>query len=298
MAIIPAAHLLTEFVDRIREVGEFSSLLQQRDGAIVCIWGPGGIGKSVLVTRLMQECESRGIRWVISEWRDSSRYSYLDLMRRIRDRTQPDLFNSFNDRVNFYTAPQYRLQIEMQGSPIEHVQVSTGSIDGGTADVQVGHRVEIRDLMLNVLRPDQAASDETVSIELTNVFFECLRGYTGSRRVVLLFDALEKADLRTRDWIVGELLCRVRDGDLPNTVVLLSGREALPLDPSFFAVQRVFSLVGLSQDHVFEYLNRKGLPNGGLLAAFLAQQYQGNPLQIASAVNGFLLSQSRGAANA
>src|SRR5208283_5056843 len=150
--IAPA--LLNEFVDRVNEVSDFCELLALSDSSIVCIWGAAGIGKSALLARLIQECEHRGVRAVETEWRDSRRYSYLDLMRRIRDRTRPELFYPFNDRVNFYTAPEYRLHLQVETGTIEHVQVTTGNVDSGTVNVHVGHQIEIKDFMLNVLRPD------------------------------------------------------------------------------------------------------------------------------------------------
>jgi len=290
--------LLHEFVDRASEVREFCELLATGNPAIVGIWGAGGIGKSALLARLVQECEAKSARAVAIEWRDSRRYSYLDLMRRIRDLTQPEMFGHFNDRVNFYTVPEYRLRLQLDVGSIENVQITTGNVANGTVNVNVGHRVDIKDLMLNVLRPDRVASDDTICIELTTVFFECLREFTSSTKTVLLFDALEKADLRTRDWLAGELLIRLRDGELPNTLVILAGRDPIDLDVSFSPALRLFELSGLGAQHISEYLERKGLPDGGLLAAFLSQQFQGNPLQISSAVNGFLRSHARGAANA
>ncbi len=114
MPVIPAAHLLDEFVDRSHEIKTF------RNGggpSILRISGQGGTGKSSLLSRFMRECKDRNMSWIHLEWRDARRFSHLDIMRRVRQESgKPALFELFNDRVNFYTVPQYTLKIELHGA--------------------------------------------------------------------------------------------------------------------------------------------------------------------------------------
>ena len=52
---------------------------------IMCIYGSGGIGKSVLLSRMMEKCVERKLNWVHIEWEDSRRFNYLDVMQEIKN---------------------------------------------------------------------------------------------------------------------------------------------------------------------------------------------------------------------
>jgi hypothetical protein len=106
------------------------------------------MGKSSLLSRFMSECNHRKMRWIYLEWRDSRRYSYLDVMRRVRQESDPSLFHLFNDRVDFYTVPQYTLKIDLRGGNIQDVQVEVGGLlSGSTGPIHVGHNIHIPDSM-------------------------------------------------------------------------------------------------------------------------------------------------------
>ena len=287
---VPRQSLLARFVDRTQEVSEFQKLLEQSPSGILCLHGPGGIGKSAVLSRMMDECEKRGIRWIHIEWEDSRRYNYLDVMRRIRDGTEPAMFQLFNDRVNFYTVPEYALKISLEGAPIQNVEVlAGGEIRSSEVTVHVGHSLEIRDLMVNVPRPDRCVTDAEIVIESTNAFMPCLRGFAAEHPLVVFFDALEKADPLARKWICDELLRRVRDEEITNVFVVLASREHFELDPSFFDCMSGFELQPFRIDDVFEYLTKRGVDCEKRLAEFIfANSERGNPLKIAVSVDNFV----------
>jgi hypothetical protein len=287
MRSVPASHLLKDFVDRTNELQKFLSLLDNRSG-IQCLWGPGGIGKSTLIYRMADECNVRGIPWCLIEWRDSRRYSYLDFMRRIRDETSAESYSHFNDVVNFYTVPGYRLQLDVTGVMPEKVAVSTGNVSRSDVNVQVGHQIAVQDLHVSIQRPDQAASENTLMIEITSAFFRCFRQWLENNLYVLFCDAVEKADVQAQNWLESELLSRVRDGELPNVVTVVSGRQGINLDTSYHSVASQHLLAALATQHVLEYLQRKGLPADPFFAEFVTTEHQGSPLRIAAAINAFL----------
>lgn len=287
MSAIPIPKLLPDFVDRTSQLSDFRAMADTGSG-VLCLWGPGGIGKSTLVSRLTEECQARNVQWVTIEWRDSRRYGYLDFMRRIRDAIGSEPFFAFNDVVNFYTVPEYRMRIEVTGAAIREVNVAVGDVKDSKLDVHVGHRIEVRDMMVQAQRPDQGVSEETVMIEITDAFFRCLAQFLKGSRLVVFCDAIEKADQRMKRWLCDELLSRARDGELQNLVIVLASREGLPIDPSMARVVLEHEIRGLEAEHVREYLARKGVPDGGVLAEFLADAHAGNPLHIATAVNAFL----------
>jgi len=291
---IPFSQILKDFVDRTREVAGFESLFNDSPKRIIGIYGPGGMGKSALLNRMIETCDSRGTRWVYIEWRDSRRYNYLDMMRIIREDTVPSLFALFNDRVNFHNAPQYRLQIPLEGGNIQNVKVlSGGEVRQSGVTVHVGHSIEIKDLNLNMPRPDRNVTDNEILIDLTRAFMPCLQAVTAEKPLVIFFDALEKADKLTLDWIWEELLARVRDRDVTNLFVALAGREPIEPEPSFFDCIDVYEMQPFQTDNVLEYLEKRQLGRLEDLARFILANFGGNPLQIAQSVNNFLRFQNR-----
>jgi tetratricopeptide (TPR) repeat protein len=258
---IPAKHILQEFVDRTREVAGFERLLSDSTGdfprRIMCIYGPGGTGKSVLLSRMMAECELREIGWVYIEWEDSRRYNYLDVMRMIRDSTAPHLFHLFNDRVNFYTVHDYNLKIPLEVGTIQDVQVlSNGEIQQSGVTIHVGH--EIKDFTVNILRPDRDVTEGEVIIECTRAFMRCLHARITKKPLVIFFDALEKADEHTVKWIWAELLERLRDQEITNLLVILAGRNPFEPDATFFDCAEEYELMPFQVEHIIEYLGKRG----------------------------------------
>ena len=124
----------------------------------------------------MEECAKRKVDWVHMEWEDSRRFNYLDVMRQIREATDPALFQLFNDRVNFYTVPNYELKIALEPGLIQNVDVlKGGEIRQAGVTVHVGHKVEIKDGMINAQRPDRDVTESQIVIDLTNAFMRCLK---------------------------------------------------------------------------------------------------------------------------
>ena len=287
---IPAAHILKQFVNRTREVAGFESLLSDKTRRIMCVSGPGGIGKSVLLSRMMEECAARKLDWVQIEWENSRRFNYLDVMREIRKSTDPTLFQLFNDRVNFYMVPNYEMKITLDAGPIQNVEVlKGGQIKQSGVTVHIGHTVEIKDSMINVQRPDRDVTENEIVIALTNAFMPCLKALTSESPLVIFLDALEKADELANAWIWDELLSRVRDQEIPSLLVVLSGRNTFEPDPTFFDSSEVYALKPFKSEHILDYLEKRGLDRMDYLADFiLANPGGGNPLKVAQGVDNFI----------
>ncbi|MBA7693237.1 hypothetical protein ES703_101815 [subsurface metagenome] len=287
---IPAAHILKQFVNRTREVAGFENLLSDKTKRIMCISGPGGIGKSVLLSRMMEKCAERKLDWVQIEWEDSRHFNYLDVMREIRKATDPTLFQLFNDRVNFYTVPNYEMKITLDAGPIQNVEVlKGGQIKQSGVTVHIGHTVEIKDSMINVQRPDRDVTKNEIVIGMTNAFMPCFKALTSERPLVIFLDALEKADKLTNAWIWDELLTRVRDEELRNLLVILSGRNTFEPDPTFFDSSEVYALKPFKSEHILDYLEKRGLDRMDFLADWiLANSDKGNPLKVAQDVDNYI----------
>jgi len=289
MAIIPAQRLLKQFVDRVREVAEFQNMLKGSGVCVMCIQGSGGMGKSLLLGRMMEECAAHGVKWVYVEWEDSRKYNYLDTMRSIRDQTGKNvLFQLFNDQVNSYMVPEYTLRIQLEAGTIENVHIlEGGEIQQSNVTVHVGHTFEIKDLNVSVPRRDRDLTK--IDFKLTEAFMPCLRAVTAEFPLIVFLDALEKADGPTLTWIGKEFLTRARDQEVNNLFVVLASRQRFELDPSFFDCSAVYDLRPLQREHVRDYLARRGLPNvPDPLVDFALSVTKGEPLQLAKEFDAFL----------
>ena len=293
---VPSEQVLHRFVDRREALTWFRHLVDEPSGAQRAMWihGQSGIGKSMLLSRLIKECCERDVRWLHAEWRDTRRFGYLDLMRRLRDEAGRDeLFQLFNDQVNHFTSRDYDVRVKVDLGDIQNVRVlEDGRIQGGSgAQINVGHHID--DLRINVIRPDFDAEDRHIRIELTRAFVPCLQALARESPVVLLLDALEKADDATMTWIVEELLERLSRGELENVLLVLAGQVA-PADSDqlrFDRCMRTWELKPLKPADVEELL-RKDLDEeqARTLAGFMAanEQYLAlTPLQVSMQVLNF-----------
>jgi hypothetical protein len=292
--ISPRSRVLASFVDRTREFQEFEEMLQGSSRKILHVYGPGGIGKSLLIERMRYACHERGVYNAHIEWEDARPYTYLDIMRRVRDDTRQEFFQIFNDRVNFYTVPDYRVHLPSQDVSISDIPIQAGAtIQQSDVSIHVGH--EIKDLHLNVLRPDRDVSDEEVIAGVTGAFMPCMQALTADCRLVLFFDAMEKigpADLAL-SWIKRELLERICDGELPNILVVLASRLPLDLDPTFFDYVAFYELRPFQGEDIQEYLQRRGLSQNSDFVDFILANFEGNPLRVAMSVNNFIRRRSQ-----
>ena len=228
----------------------------------------------------MEKCAERKLDWVQIEWEDSRHFNYLDVMREIRKATDPTLFQLFNDRVNFYTVPNYEMNVEV---------LKGGQIKQSGVTVHIGHTVEIKDSMINVQRPDRDVTKNEIVIGMTNAFMPCFKALTSERPLVIFLDALEKADKLTNAWIWDELLTRVRDEELRNLLVILSGRNTFEPDPTFFDSSEVYALKPFKSEHILDYLEKRGLDRMDFLADWiLANSDKGNPLKVAQDVDNYI----------
>lgn len=294
---IPAPHLLKYFVNRTREMGELEHMLIDSQVRVLCLWGPGGMGKSVLLSKMLQVCNDRGLNTAYVQWETDRSYNYLDMMRQIRDQTGPEtLFQLFNDKVNFFTNPEYKLKIQVEGGAIGDVHIlENGEIQKSNVTVHVGHTVEIKDLQLKLDRSDAEAA--RIPFQLMEAFVPCLKALMQSNPVVVVFDGMEKPDASTKNWIWNEFLTLVRDQTVDKLFVILAGREQFVPDPSFFDCTRVLELRPLGRNDVEDYLHRRGVAecSADFLNLILAGS-GGQPLKVGETVDMFMRYQQQQAA--
>lgn len=222
-------------------------------------------------------------------------------MRQIRDQTEPDtLFHLFNDKVNFFTNPEYKLKIQVDAGSIGDVHVlENGEIQQSNVTVHVGHSIEIKDLQLRLDRSD--AETARISFQLTEIFIPCLKALAQDKPVLVVLDGMEKPDTSTQNWIWNEFLPLMRDQVVNKLFVVLAGREKFVPDPSFFDCSRVLELRPLGPNDVEDYVHRRGVAqcSAEFLNLILAET-EGEPLKVGITIDKlmrFLQQQQTGASD-
>lgn len=285
---------LSEFVDRNNEIELFYEMIEEADAKpVMIVWGEGGVGKTSLLARMIHECAIRKLRKVELVWTEVRNHDYLAIMREIRDDTNPDFFKPFTDLINFFTVPHYELTVNV-GNVSSITVAKNGQIESSTTGDIAG--IVVKDFMLAAPRQDMAIPENERMARLTDCFIEnlseCLE--TGPL-MIIFFDAVEKMTEVTHKWVWQELIRSLHDGRLQNIRFVLCGRQEPMLNRDMYMIVEDARLKPLVTEHIMEYLAKRGVVERSRsdLASMLLVATQGNPLQIATLVDGFLKLQKR-----
>jgi hypothetical protein len=220
------------FVDRLKQLDRFRKSLEGATSRrIILISAGSGMGKSWLLKRFANEAASRGARSVLIDFSDGQAYDVLTLVRRFRDALGAGHFNRLTAAINEATAP--RLVISDGGGGGDTTGVNFGTSQIGDVSIgDVAGRNIIKDNLF-IVQADNPLVIQAIEDRVTQVFFECLGELTVAGPVLFLFDTYERTSQSsevwssnvTDRWIQRELLTRIREGQLLNTVVVLAGRR-------------------------------------------------------------------------
>ena len=95
---------------------------------------------------------------------------------------------------------------------------------------------------------------------LTDAFFTCLDHLSEEQVVAFLFDSYENVTNEADRWLQTQFLTRIRDGLLPNVVVVMAGREVPRFDRVWRPHVARTGLEPFDASYVREYiLDRRGL---------------------------------------
>jgi hypothetical protein len=274
------------FVDRLKQLDRFRKSL---DGAtsrrIILISAGSGMGKSWLLKRFASEAADRGARSVLIDFSDGQAYDVLTLVRRFRDALGANHFNRLTAAINEATAP--RLVISDGGGGGGGGGINFGSSQLGDISIgDVAGRNIIKDNLF-IVQADNPLVIQAIEDRITQVFFECLGELTATGPVLFLFDTYERTSQSsegwssnvTDRWITRELLTRIREGRLANTVVVLAGRRLPDLGADWAQVVGTLPVELFSQADVSTYLRENrglsSLTDAEVQTLFNA--VQGNP---------------------
>lgn len=234
------------FVNRQQQLERLrTSLAGTSNKRIILIAAGPGMGKSWLLRRFAQEAVESAARQGLLDLRDGHAYDVLNLVRHFRDQLGSDAFQPLTLAINAATAPR------IVPGRIQHIP------QGDAAP-------PLRDNLL-IIQADNPLVMQAIEQQISQVFFTCLQELERHGPILLLFDSYEHASSNmtrwvgnlTDRWITHELLTRIRDGQLRQTVVVLAGRHVPQFGHEWDAVMGVLAVDVFTQSDVAAYLREK-----------------------------------------
>lgn len=271
------------FVDRDRERKKFQKILDgESENRILTIQSRSGMGKTWLLNNFRHECSCRELPYALIDFSARSQgYSYLEILRSIRDSLGAQNFNDFTVLVNQYFIWSSPFQSLADLSSSSSVEIKSSQQESSINNV--AGRDIIRDNNFFFTRPD-TPPDMLRSI-LTDCFKNCLRtmleNLPPGQFMVWHFDSFEKIDRHTQEWISEEFLREIKEQTINRLIIVLAGQDVpmLPLDWKIIAAQ--YTLEPWSLNDYQEYLAKKQMELDSKRIQALHRTYSGRPLDLA-----------------
>lgn len=275
---------LREFVDRKSETETFCQILDGTDERrVMVVVGPGGIGKSSLLARMLHECALRNAQRAEIIYTDDNIPDYLAVMRKCRDDLGVEPFGELTGLINYYTVPQYEVNVNVTGT----ANINVGS-NMDASGAQIGQMAGIVVDMMNAQpRTDLSVTEGERRGKLTKAFISALATLKGGL-LVIFFDASEKMTKSTQEWLLNEVITGVTDAEMTHVRFVICGREAPSINRFIEDLICVAELKPLGVDDVIEYLELRGHPDAekrAIVAETLLQVSDGNLLTLGNMVD-------------
>jgi hypothetical protein len=290
---------LASFVDRDNEMARFCALLESQGKMVMSVTGPGGIGKTSLLARMIHEIACREVITKVEViFADGDPPEFMTVLRTCRDNIDPKAFNTFTDLVNYYTDPHYKVEVSLQGGTI-NVGNNVTVTDGGSIGMIAG--MVIKDAMFTSTRSDLGVTLAEQRARLTNLFVSCLAEAAKTReQIVILIDGAEKMNEPTARWLWDAFIGGVDDKKIPNIRFVIFGRAKPSLEPWQEQFVELAELQALEIPDIVLYLEKRGVKAEvrEAVADMVYVATGGNPFDVANRVSAFLKLQERHAAGA
>lgn len=283
--------VLATFVDRTAELGRFNEMLASDEKPIMVVWGEDGIGKSSFLARLIHECSAQQLRKA-EVFATKDRFNtYLKIMRKIRDDVGADLFPDFTRMVNFFfpdptqpaPAPTVNINVSGAQSVLDRARLEGVNVSGDIAGVIV------KDLMINIPRPDMDLKPRERMIYLTDAFIQNLAPAVKDKLLVILLDDIHEWPEETHQWLWNELVGALRTGRVTNLRLVVCCRTKVPLAADTGMIVKEAALKPLELTDIENYLERSRLEPEEIrvLAKMLWATSKGIPLAVAAALDAY-----------
>ena len=244
------------FVDREKQTAGFLKLLEGATAKkIMLIEAVGGMGKSWTIEYMRHQCRERAIRHVEIDFSDGVVYDFLTLLRRSRDSFGAECFEPFSRLLIELAQPSLRLETHAGAvNAVINVGEHNTIANSAVSVSEVG--TIIKDSSF-VIHADNPVVRQAMQDRLTSVFFECLAPLWAEQPIVFFFDTYDRVTVEAESWLLGQLLPRIRDGNLRNVLVVITGRSVPQLESTWTEVVARTGLDLLSLTHVSEYLTER-----------------------------------------
>lgn len=242
------------FVDREEQRKRFLQMLaDETRKRIMVVKAPPDMGKSWLILRIRHDCRTRAVPVAHLNFLDDLTWDYLTIVRKARDDLGPAAFNHLTRVINQLTGKQVQVNVEQLNVSvnIQNSQISDSPINVAATDV-IGDE-------FNVVQAESEAARRNIEFRVTEAFFVCLSALAEGEKVVFLIDSVESAPPEAMRWIQTQLLLRIRDGQSPNVIVVMAGRETPDLQDAWREVVGRVSLDRFEEAHIRDYLLKRDL---------------------------------------
>lgn len=235
------------FVNRTTHFQTYRKMLSGRlKRRIFVVTADSGMGKSWLLGMFADTARDQNIPVVHIDFVDGQGYDMFTLILRCRNMLGHEHFIPLNQLIN----------------AAANLNSGTGSIN-----VNIGSHNTFDQSGINigdVVLPNNPLQRQALEAHLNTTFFECLNRLCVQRTVVFLFDTYELTSVQKEKWIstpadhwiVTELLERIRDGRLPNAIVVLAGQRVRPFGVDWNKVLHSVALEPLDHKDVKKYLRK------------------------------------------
>jgi hypothetical protein len=283
--------VLTTFVDRTSELGRFCDMLGSEEKPIMMVWGEDGIGKSSFLARVIHECSTRRLNKA-EVFSTKDRFNtYLKIMRKIRDDVGAEFFPDFTRLVNFFfpdptqpaPAPTVNINVSGAQSVLDRARLEGVNVSGDIAGVIV------KDLMINVPRPDMDLKPSDRMVYLTDAFIQNLAPTVKDKLLVIFFDDIQEWAEETYQWLWNELVGALRSGRLSNLRLVLCCRTKPVLTGDAGMIVKEAALKPLELPDIERYLEQSGVEpeETRVIAKMLLATSKGIPLAVATALDAY-----------
>jgi len=249
------------FVNRDKQYQGFLKMLARKTPkAIMLIEAPADMGKTWLIQKMRHYCDQNDVPTMHVDFRDRRAYDYLSLVRRGRDQMGTQYFNPLTETINNFTGVNINLSKGESSGGVKFGDISVRDFSDSSLQIQeVAGGDIIKDNQFYV-QADSDMARRAAEMRINDAFFACLSTLLEREPVVCLFDSFEDVTSEADRWLRDHLLFRMGEGQLPNALVIIAGREIPDLE---LVLKPLVARTGLdlfSEEHVREYiLDRRGI---------------------------------------
>ncbi len=238
------------FVNRDKQRRGFMMMLEKKTPKqIMIVKAPAEMGKTWLIQRLYHECRSRNLPVALMDFSQRQPWDYLTLVRQARDQLGSANFNYLTQVIN-----------EVTSLRVENVAVNVAIADSQLVNSPINvSEVKLTTDNFATIQTDSDLVRRNMEIRINDAFFVCLQSLVQLGQVVFLFDTADLAPASALDWIVNNLLWRLRNDELDNVLLIIAGREVPELDQSWNDTVAKTGLDLFTDDHIDEFIVKRGL---------------------------------------